>query len=123
MRHRFYLEDDLIKVGWGSESSLSEWDMIMSWVLKTLDKSALTLNIMMDFSDIRLITEEVFQPAMTARLAEHPRAGRLMLISPNPLFVHFVNAHWISQGDESLGIRAFLDTADALSWLRNRPLA
>src|SRR5574341_1305415 len=119
MRHRFFIEDDLIKIGWGNESTLAEWDMIITWMLRTLDKSAMTMNIMIDFSEIFVITEQVFQPALTARLADHPRAGRLMLISRNPVFVHFVNEHWIAQGDDTIGVRAFLETSDALSWLRN----
>jgi len=120
MRHRFYLEDDLIKVGWGGDSSLDDWDKILAWVLRQLDNSTIPLHIMMDFSDIYVMTEEVFHPEIAARLASHPQAGKIMLISNNAVFVHFVNGHWAI--DESAGIRAFLDTTDALSWLRRIPL-
>lgn len=122
MRHRFYLEDDLIKIGWGSESSLEEWDHLLAWVLHTLDKSDMMLHIMMDLSDVYAVTEEMFQPEIAARLAAHPRAGCLLLISRNPIFVHFVNEHWIRQADTPVGIRSFLDVSDALSWLREKPL-
>ena len=121
MRHRFFLEDDLIKIGWGSDSALKEWDAIMAWLLNTLDDSPVILHILIDFSDTYLITEEIFHPEIAARLADHPRAGCFMLVSSNPVFVHFVNQHWISQSDEPVGVRAFLDSTDALSWLRNIP--
>jgi hypothetical protein len=122
MRHRFFLEDDLIKIGWGRDSTLDEWDTIMRWVLRTLDQSGIRLHILMDFSDIYVITEEVFHPEIAARLASNPQAGWILLVSQNPVFVHFVNTHWITQSSEPVGLRAFLDTTDALSWLRNRPL-
>lgn len=118
MRHRFFLEDDLIKVGWGDESSLDDWDKILAWVLHTLDQSTFKLHILMDFSQIYVITEEVFHPQIAARLASHPQAGNFLLVSNNPVFVHFVNQHWITQTDEPVGIRAFLDSTDALTWLR-----
>lgn len=122
MRHRFYLEDDLIKIGWGSESTLEEWDHLLAWVLHTLDKSQGTLHIMMDLSDVYVVTEEMFHPEIAARLATHPHAGWLLLISHNPIFVHFVNEHWIKQAEKPVGIRSFLDSSDALSWLRDKPL-
>lgn len=120
MRHRFFLEDDLIKVGWGSESSLEEWDRILAWALHMLDKSDTTLHILMDLSDVYTITEEMFHPEIAAGLASHPNAGCLLLISRNPIFVHFVNQHWAV--DKSTDLRSFLDVSDALSWLRNKPL-
>ncbi len=122
MRHRFFWEDDLIKVGWGSESTLQEWDSILAWVLHTLDKSETTLHVLMDLSEVYSVTEEMFHPAIAARLAEHPKAGCLLLVSHNPVFVHFVNQHWITQTEEAVGIRCFLDVSDALSWLRQKPL-
>lgn len=122
MRHRFYLEDDLIKIGWGQESSLDEWDAILAWVLRTLDDTTFKLHILIDFSDIYVTTVEIFHPQLAARLANHPQAGCLMLVSRNPVFVHFVNAHWVQPSDEAIGVRAFLDVTDALSWLRNMPL-
>jgi hypothetical protein len=122
MRHRFFLEDDLIKVGWGSESTLQAWDSVMAWVIKTLDDSGFPLHIMIDLSDAYHISQEVFHPEVAARLAEHPMAGKFMLVSGDPVFVHFVNEHWITQAEEPVGMRAFLDSADALAWLRNTPL-
>ena len=118
MRHRFYLEDDLIKVGWGGESSLDEWDTILAWVIRALDESSVPLHVMLDFSDIYHISEEVFHPEIAARLANHPQAGAFLLISNNPIFVHFVNAHWVAEAEEPIGLRAFLDSTDALTWLR-----
>lgn len=118
MRHRFFMEDDLIKVGWGNESNLEEWDTILVWVLRKLDMSESRLHILMDFSELYHISEEVFQPQLAARLADHPKAGYLLLVSVNPVFVHFVNQHWITQSAEAVGMRAFLDSTDALSWLR-----
>jgi len=122
MRYRFFLEDDFIKLGWGSDSSLEAWDSIMTWVIKTLDDSSFPLHILIDFTDAYHISQEVFHPEVAARLAAHPQAGKFMLVTRDPVFVHFVNEHWITQADESVGIRAFLDTADALGWLRNMPL-
>lgn len=122
MRHRFFCEDDLIKIGWGSESSVDEWNAILAQALRLLDKSEGRLHIMLDLSDLYDIPEDIFHPAIAARLAGHPRAGCLLLISRNPLFVHFVNAHWITQSDEPIGMRAFLEVTDALSWLRGRTL-
>ena len=121
MRHRFFLEDDLIKVGWGDESSLDEWDTVLAWVLRTLDDSPGALHIMLDFSAIYVITPEIFHPEIAARLASHPRVGKLLLVSNNPIFVHFVNQHWITQNEAAAsdaGVRAFLHVADALAWLR-----
>ena len=120
MRHRFFLEDDLIKVGWGSDSSFAEWDAILAWVLRTLDQTDTPLHILMDFSDIYVISEDVFDPQLAARLADHPNAGCFLLVSANPVFVHFVNQHWVAQSEEAIGVRAFLDTTDALSWLRGK---
>lgn len=120
MRHRFFLEDDLIKVGWGSDSTFEEWDTILAWVLRTLDQANTPLHIMMDFSDIYVMSEDVFDPHLAQKLADHPQAGCILLINSNPVFVHFVNQHWITQADEPIGIRAFLDSTDALSWLRGR---
>jgi|GEM_PF-4167101 len=121
MRHRFFMEDDLIKVGWGNDSTLDDWDKIMAWVLHQLDDSTFKIHVLLDFSEIYVVTEEIFQPAIAARLASHPQAGKLLLISNNPVFVHFVNAHWASN-DESAGVRAFLHVRDALGWLRNNML-
>jgi hypothetical protein len=118
MRHRFFLEDDLIKVGWGSDSTLEEWDHVLAWMLRVLDKSDETLHILMDLSDVYVVTGEMFHPEIAARLASHPNAGRLMLVNHNPIFVHFVNDHW-----QAPGLRAFLDASDALSWLRDKPLS
>ena len=118
MRHRFFLEDDLIKVGWGQEGTLAEWDSIMAWVLHTLDQHTSRLHVLMDFSEIYIVTEEIFQPKIAAGLAAHPQAGCLLLISHNPVFVYFVNSHWITQVNEPVGVRAFLEVSDALSWLR-----
>jgi hypothetical protein len=120
MRHRFFMEDDLIKVGWGNEGSLEEWDTILVWVLRKLDLSEERLHLLLDFSELYHISEEVFQPQLAQRLAAHPQAGQLLLVSPNPVFVHFVNQHWITQAEDGIGLRAFLDTTDALSWLRGR---
>jgi hypothetical protein len=122
MRHRFFLEDDLIKIGWGSESTLQAWDSVMAWVIKTLDDSGFPLHILIDLTDAYHITQEVFHPDVAARLAEHPKAGKFMLVTRDPVFVHFVNEHWITQANEPVGMRAFLDTADALGWLRNTTL-
>ena len=122
MRHRFFLEDDLIKLGWGQDSSLEEWDAILAWVLRMLGQSDEMLHILIDFTDLYEITEDVFRPELAARLASHPNAGCFLLVSNNPIFVHFVNTHWIPQANEPVGVRAFLDTTDALSWLREKPL-
>lgn len=122
MRHRFFWEDDLIKIGWGDESSLAEWDAILAWVLHQLDNSPSRLHILIDFSAIYDVTAEVFPPTVASRLAEHPQAGYILLVSLNPVFVHFVNQHWITQADEPIGLRAFLDVSDALGWLRGRSL-
>ncbi len=118
MRHRFYLEDDLIKIGWGADSALAEWDSILAWVVRTLDDQTSRLHVLIDFSELYHITEEVFPPEMTARLAAHPNAGCLMLVSQNPIFVYFVNTHWVTQSESAVGLRAFLDASDALTWLR-----
>lgn len=112
------MEDDLIKVGWGDNSTLKEWDAIMAWVLKMLDQSALTLHILMDFTEIYVVSTDIFHPEFAARLAVHPSAGSIMLVNHNPAFVHFVNQEWIAQIEAVVGIRAFLDTSDALAWLR-----
>jgi hypothetical protein len=122
MRHRFFLEDDLIKIGWGREGSQVQWDGIIAWVLQTLDRSPDPLHIMIDLSDMPQITEDTFAPQLAAKLAGHPQGGWLLIVHPNPIFVHFVNQHWITQTEESSGVRAFLEVTDALSWLRNRPL-
>ncbi|MFP4322659.1 MAG: hypothetical protein ACLFTK_09410 [Anaerolineales bacterium] len=116
MRHRFFMEDDLIKIGWGDESSLQEWDAILRWALRKLDDSGVVLHLLLDFSAIYVITEEIFHPEIAARLAAHPNAGHLLLVNHNPVFVHFVNEHWAADG--AAGVRAFLDVTDALSWLR-----
>src|SRR5687768_16705103 len=118
MRHRFFLEDDLIKIGWGGQSTLAAWDAILRWVLKTLDESTTPLHVLMDFTELYELTEDVFQPELAAKLATHAHAGCLMLVSHNPIFVHFVNQHWVQQAHDAFGLRAFLDTTDALSWLR-----
>lgn len=122
MRHRFFWEDDLIKIGWGDESSLAEWDAILAWVVHQLDNSPSRLHILIDFSAIYEVSAEIFPPTVASRLAEHPQAGYILLVSFNPVFVHFVNQHWITQADEPIGLRAFLDVSDALGWLRGKPL-
>lgn len=122
MRHRFFREDDLLKIGWGSDSTLDEWYTILAWVLKTLNQSEERLHLLIDFSDIYVVSERIFQPAFAARLALHPNAGCFLLVSNNPVFVHFVNAHWVHAMHDSTGVRAFLEVSDALSWLRDKPL-
>ncbi len=120
MRHRFFMEDDLIKLGWGNDSSLNEWDAILRWALRKLDESGVVLHLLLDFSEIYVISEEIFHPDLAARLAAHPNAGYLLLVNANPVFVHFVNAHWTASVPDEAGVRAFLDVTDALSWLRHR---
>lgn len=117
------MEDNLIKLGWGNDSTLDEWDAILAWTLRKLDASTFTLHVMLDFSEIYVVTEEIFQPAIAARLAMHPRAGKLMLVSHNPVFVYFVNEHWIKLSDQPTGVRAFLEARDALSWLHGASFA
>ena len=122
MRHRFFVEDDLIKIGWGNEGTLAEWDAIIGWALKRLDNSEFVFHVLLDFSDAESVTEDMFQPELAGELADHPQAGWLLLVSHNPIFVHFVNTHWITQADQDIGVRAFMRVSDALGWLHNKPL-